>query len=195
MFNKLKLSLIAVPVLSISILSPSLAQAQLPPICVSFAGSVRLDVDPTCKINSLYSGPAYLSQYGIPNSCFTVQLTGLMGLAKGYAGLTSESAISSTGGMASTPLFMNESGINAEQNELGILETRRFFTARTVISMPGGNIYTSDAGVMAGVMSNEQLIIIGGDGLFSNAKGVFNASGKILGNWGNYTGQMCLPLR
>jgi len=160
-------------------------------VCISLSGKARLDVDPGCKIGATYPGPVYLGQLGVPNSCFSIQMISPMLTASGNAGVTSESTLSLVSGAGQTPAIANEAGVTPITNEFGMVETRRFFTGRSVISLIGGKIYTADAGVMNGDGESEQLIVTGGEGLYAKAKGTFYVSGKTIGQWGNFNGQLC----
>jgi hypothetical protein len=104
-----------------------------------------------------------------------------------------ENMPSLTGGVTQTPAMLTEAGIPPTSNELGFPESRRFFTARGAISLPGGNVYTADAGVMGVDGYTEQLVITGGTGLYANATGTFYGTGSSTGNWGNFGGQLCYP--
>jgi hypothetical protein len=170
---------------------PSFAQALL--ICLPLSGQVRLDPDSSCKVTTLYPGPAYLGP-GIPNSCFSVTFTAAVLVPfKGSSGLTAETMTMLSGGTGQTPATLNEAGVASSQNALGLPETRLFFTARSVLSLPAGRVYTADAGVAHGDDSAEQLVVTGGDGLYKGATGTLFATGKIMGQWANYNGQLCYP--
>jgi len=172
-----------------TLVTPMLAQAGQ--ICLPLSGKVRLDPDATCQITVVNPGPLYLAQLGVPNSCFSVQVTTGILSAKGVAGLTTETMISPISGVAQTPAILNEAGIPAIQNELGLPETRRVFTGRSALSLPGGKVFTADAGVLHGDDSTEQLIITGGTGPYAKASGTLYTSGKVIGQWGNVSGQLC----
>ncbi|MES2354160.1 MAG: hypothetical protein V4568_07115 [Pseudomonadota bacterium] len=172
-----------------ALVTPLFAQAD--PVCLSLSGKVRLEPDATCQIIAVNPGPLYLGQLGVPNSCFSVQVISGILSSKGVAGLTSETMISPISGVAQTPAILNEAGIPAVQNELGLPETRRVFTGRSALSLPGGKVFTADAGVLHGEDSTEQLIIIGGTGPYAKASGTIYTSGKVIGQWGNISGQLC----
>ena len=105
--------------------------------CKYVVGKVTLTPDPACNIAAQYSGPPYLFA---PGTCFSVTLKGTLS-GTGYSGLTRETLISPlTPSVGSTPAILNESGLASAPNEFGLPETRRFFTARSVISLPGGRV-------------------------------------------------------
>ncbi len=115
---------------------------------------------------------------------------------EGVAGLTAESTthpLEPSQTQRGTPAILNERGLVAVFNELGILETRRLFTARSALFFPQGTIYTADAGVVTGVSSTEQLLITGGSGAYANASGVVYVTGDLLGEGGVYFGKICTP--
>lgn len=155
--------------------------------CKYIGGTVKLIPDPSCNINGQYSGPSYLMA---PGTCFTVTVKGTLS-GTGYAGLTTEQVISPlTSSYGVTPEFMNEPGIAATSNEFGMMETRRFFTGRSTVSLPDGRIFTADAGVLGKTGSTEQLVITRGEGKYLGAQGTLYASGNIFaGAW--IAGQIC----
>lgn len=155
--------------------------------CRYVAGKVTLTPDPTCKIASQYSGPPYLLA---PGTCFSVTLKGTLN-GTGYSGLTRETLISPlTPSAGSAPAILNESGLASAPNEFGLPETRRFFTARSVLSLPGGRVFTADGGIIDGLISVEQLVVTKGDGNYAGAAGTFNAGGNIFaGGW--LFGELC----
>lgn len=178
----MKHSFIGVALLGISITS---AHAQT---CIPLAGLVKLSPDPNCTVTQHISGVAFL---GAPGTCFTVSVTGLL-KATGYAGLTLETLISPiTGSVAQSPVVLNEAGLTPITNEFNLLETRRLFTARSVISFASGRIFTADAGVIGGKAGTEQLIITGGDGLYENASGELYSFNTVIGKWGPFQGKLC----
>ncbi len=160
--------------------------------CTPVSGSIRLSPDDSCRIMQLYPGPAYLAQFGVPNSCFRVVVSGTIN-GLGYAGQTAEQAVSAipNGGAALTPQFLTESGLGNSA------PTRTLFTARSAIQTQTGRIYTADAGVVFNVSSTvqiaaEQLRIVGGNGAYSGASGVITVSGNEF-TGAAYTGQICTP--
>ena len=161
--------------------------------CAAVFGRVKLVPTSTCAIMTAAPGFAYV---GLPNTCFSVSLTkGAVQIA-GVAGLTAEStthALQPSQTQRGTPAILNERGLVAVPNELGILETRRLFTARSALFFPKGTIYTADAGVIAGTSSTEQLLITGGSEEYANASGAFYAVGDLLGKGGTYFGKICTP--
>lgn len=161
--------------------------------CTAVAGSVKLAPATTCAIMTAAPGFAYI---GMPGTCFSVSLTMGKQTIAGVAGLTSESLIHplEPGQMQrGTPALLNEPGLANEPNEFGVLETRRFFTARSALFLPKGTVYTADAGVIAGVSSAEQLQITGGTGKYTNASGTLYATGDLLSRGGVYFGKICTP--
>lgn len=161
------------------------AQAQT---CTPLAGLVKLTPDLTCKVTQHISGAAFL---GAPGTCFTVALRGTVS-GSGYAGLTSETMISPVvPGVAHSPAILNEPGLTPTPNEFGLPETRRVFTSRSVISLPGGRVFTADAGVIGRNAAAEQLIVSGGDGIYQNASGIAYAFNNVIGQWSPITGKLC----
>jgi hypothetical protein len=164
-----------------------------PLACHSLSGKVRLDPDASCKIATLYQGPTYLGLMNVPNTCFSLQTTagGTAVVGEGYAGLTTEKMVAPNGGAVQTPTMLQEGGVPSISNEFGSSETRRIFTGRSAISLPGGTIYTADVGALGLGASAEQLIVTGGDGIYKNAQGIFYARGQYIAQWGNYDGDLC----
>jgi hypothetical protein len=175
--------------LATGVCASSVAAADL---CFPVAGQVRLDPDPLCQIGDLNPGPTYLHLLGIPDSCFAVRLRSPLGLAQlgsGFAGLTREDLSSPLGGASATPAFASESGVPV---------ARQFITARSAVSLSlpflgSGKIYTADAGVIAGSSSAEQLLITRGEGAFAGARGTIYTRGNIIGNWGAFNADVCIP--
>lgn len=155
--------------------------------CKTVVGKVTLTPDSNCNINNLYSGPTYLFA---PGTCFSVTLRGTVS-GTGYAGMTIEpiaSPITQTGG--STIAILNEQGLPSAPNEFGLPETRRVFTARSVLSLPGGRVFTADAGIIDGTTSTEQLVMTRGDGRYTGGKGTFHAFGNLFAG-GSLVGELC----
>lgn len=161
------------------------AQAQT---CIPMAGLVKLTPDLTCQVSQSVSGVAFL---GAPGTCFSVAVRGLM-RGNGHAGMTLETLVGPvTGSVAQLPAVLNEGGLDAATNEYNLPETRRVFTARSVISFPRGRIFTADVGVIGAGAATEQLIITGGDGAFQNATGAIYSFNNVLGQWGPFQGKLC----
>lgn len=161
--------------------------------CNLVSGSVILAPDAGCVIKKAYPGFAYV---GLPNTCFSAKMT--MGKQKfsGVAGLTAEGTTHPLEGSWSqrgTPAILKEQGLPAVTNEFGLIESRRLFTGRTALSLPGGKVYTADAGVVAGPSSTEQMLITGGSGVYAGAKGTIYATGDLVGKGGGYFGKICTP--
>lgn len=162
--------------------------------CNLVSGSVVLVPDAGCGIKKAYPGLAYV---GLPGTCFSVKFT--MGKQKlsGVAGLTAEGMTHPLEGSQTqrgTPAMLNEQGLPAVTNEFGVVESRRLFTGRTALSLSGGEVYTADAGVAAGSSSTEQMLITGGSGVYSGAKGTIYAVGDLIGKGGGYFGKICTPV-
>ena len=162
------------------------AQAQT---CTPFGGLVKLTPDLTCKVTQYISGAIFL---GAPGTCFTVALKGTIS-GSGYAGLTSETMINPiVPGVAQSPAILNEPGLTPAPNEFGLPETRRVFTSRSVISLPGGRVFTADAGVIGKNAAAEQLMVSSGDGIYQNASGIASSFNNVIGQWSPITGKLCL---
>lgn len=159
--------------------------------CKQISGLVRLDLDVGCNIIKYYPGNPYLGAMG---SCFKTTAVGTLS-GKGYSGLTTEMTRSPlTGGSTPAPLTINEQGVNGAPNEFQQIETRRFFTARSILQLKGGDLYTADAGVMGSETSaTEQLVITHGTGRYKGMKGTLYLTGKAIQNWAPYNGQICRP--
>lgn len=158
--------------------------------CMRVTGQVRLDIDTTCKIAQFYPGNAYLGAMG---TCFSTTAVGTLS-GRGFSGLTAEMTSSPlTGGTSPAPLVLNEGGLNSVTNEFYQPETRRFFTARSIMKLAGGDLYTADAGVMGGDASTEQLVITKGTGNYTGVKGILYLTGKPIQNWASYAGDICRP--
>lgn len=178
----MKHNLMCLALLSMGITS---VQAQT---CIPMVGFVKLTPDLACEVSQHISGAAFL---GAPGTCFSVAVTGLL-KGSGYAGLTLETLISPiTGSVAQSPVVLNEGGLVATTDEFNLLETRRVFTARSVISFPRGRIFTSDVGVIGAGAGTEQLIVIGGDGIYQNATGALYSFNTVVGQWGPFQGKLC----
>jgi len=178
----MKQSIIGLALLSVGI---SGAQAQT---CIPMAGWVKLTPDLACQVSQHVSGVAFL---GAPGTCFSVAVAGLL-KGSGHAGMTLETMISPiTGSVAQSPAVLNEGGLAAATDEFNLPETRRVFTARSVISFPGGRIFTSDVGVIGAGAGTEQLIVTGGDGVYKNATGTIYSFNNVLGQWGPFQGKLC----
>jgi len=164
--------------------------------CVPLSGNIRLEIDTTCKVTTLYPGQQYLAQLGIPNTCFVFHFSGgLLSTATAYSGFTSENLTALNGGVVPIPGKLIEDGVPQMLNETGAPETRRFVTSRSVVSLAGGKLYTADAGIYGLDSSVEQIIITKGDGRFAGAKGDFLITAKLFQPVGNYIGKLCLPKR
>ena len=157
--------------------------------CTPIGGFVKLTPDLTCKVTQYISGAAFL---GAPGTCFTVALKGTIS-GSGYAGLTSETMISPVvPGVAHSPAILNEPGLTPTPNEFGLPETRRVFTSRSVISLPGGRVFTVDAGVIGKNAAAEQLIVSGGEGVYQNASGIVYSINNVIGQWSPVAGKLCI---
>ena len=191
MFIPLKRTLLALQIAGLALL-PTIAQAGAS--CKQMSGWVWLASDSSCRIISEYPGNNYLAQAKIPNTCFSVFLyldgVGIVPTV-GSAGLTSENMMA-LGGVAQTPAFINEAGVSAKPNEFGVPETRRFLTARSVLKLGDGKLFTADA-IVAGNDGTdaEQLIVTGGTGPYANTKGKIYVQGKSIDNWGRFNGELC----
>lgn len=162
------------------------AQAQT---CLPLAGLVKLTPDLSCTISQHVSGVALL---GAPGTCFSVAITGPM-QGSGFAGMTLDTMISPiTGAVGQSPAVLNESGVTPTTNEFNMPETRRVFTARSYIALPGGHIYSADVGVIGAGASTEQLLITGGDGAYQNATGVIYVFNQVIGKWAPFQGKVCI---
>jgi hypothetical protein len=169
------------------------ANAQ-PYACAPMSGKVRLTPDTACAITSLYSeaGITYLGSLNVPGTCFSVTLrSGVVG--SGSAGLTNE-ILTGMQGSTGTPAMLNETDVWSYRNEVGLKETRQFFTGRSVVSLPGGKIYTADAGVKRRFNATEQLIVTRGDRAYAGAHGYFFINGNAVNGWANYNGKLCVPV-
>ncbi len=153
--------------------------------CFPVFGTVRLTPDATCQIAAKHpQGPLFVGTFGLnaPTPlCFSVELKGVPS-GTGYAGLTFE--------LPGTPVTLAEAGVPDGD---GLPGTRVLFTARSALDLPGGRVYTADAGVIYEERSVEQLVITGGTGSYDGASGVIVARGKIIGSWGPFSGEFCLP--
>lgn len=173
------------------LIASSTASAASADKCTRVTGRVRLDPDPACTISQQFPGNSYLGAMG---ACFsTTAIGGLAG--RGFSGLTVEMATSPlTGGTTPIPLILNERGLNSVTDEFYLPETRRFFTARSILKLAGGDLYTADAGVIGyDGSSTEQLVIDHGTGDYTGVKGVVYLTGKPIQNWVQYTGEICRP--
>lgn len=160
--------------------------------CDRYVGMVQMVPDFSCAVVAQSPNPNYLN---LPGTCFSFQLKGRL-QGNGVAGLTSEGMVhpmEQSYAARGTPAFLQESGLPITVNEFGIPESRRFFTARSVMSLAGSHLFTADAGVINGPRSVEQLVITGGDGAYAGATGYLYASGDLLGTGGKYEGEVCLP--
>jgi hypothetical protein len=162
-------------------------------VCERVAGYAQLTPDPTCKILISHPGGPLI---GRPQTCFSVTLkSGGMRVGTGSAGLTFEITAGALGGVLYTPAILNEGGVSKYINELGQMESREFFTGRSVISLQGGSIYTADAGVMRHGSAAEQLLITKGTGRYRDASGEIFVGGQEIGGWAAYHGRICRCLR
>lgn len=156
--------------------------------CSPLLGLMKLTPDLNCQVASEVAGVAFL---GAPGTCFSVVVKGLLP-GSGYSGLTLESSISPvTGSVAQSPAIFNEHAVPPITDEFNLVETRRVFTARSAISLPGGKVYTADMGVIGLGASTEQLIITGGEGRYQHASGVIYAFNNVIGQWGPFQGKLC----
>jgi hypothetical protein len=180
---KLKLSMLAV----LAVASIGLANAS--DVCIPMSGRAQLAPDPTCAIMSLDPNHPY-----VHGACFSVKLrSGGFVVGTGSAALTAEVIVGLDGKATITPAALNEAGVAAHTNEVGQPETRKFFTARSVLNLPGGTIYTADAGVKRPHGDIEELIVTGGTEAYAGASGGFVLSGDVLSKWANYSGKVCVP--
>ena len=159
--------------------------------CSLVKGSVKLTPDPQCTIVADYPQPNYLfSLFFIPNSCFSVAVTGTL-QGSGFSGLTTETLISqlplpTPPGMAQTPAYMNEIGAPAIY---GV--TRQVLTARSSLKVKGGTILSADAIFNANGAVVEQLLITGGTEAYTGATGTVLVLSDSIGKWAPYVGQVC----
>jgi hypothetical protein len=188
---KQKFSMFAV----LAVASIGAANAQ-PYTCAPMSGIVHLTPDAECAIRLAYSevGFMYLSSLNVPGTCFSVKLrSGGRQVGSGSAGLTNE-ILTGMQGSTGTPAMLNEADVWSYRNEVGLKETRQFFTGRSVVSLRGGNIYTADAGVKRRFNATEQLIVTKGDGVYAGAHGYFFINGNAVNGWANYNGKVCVPV-
>ena len=153
--------------------------------CSLVTGSVKLTPDPQCTIVSDYPQPNYLfSLFSIPNSCFSVAVTGTL-QGSGFSGLTTET-LSTLAGIAQTPAYMNEIGAPAINGM-----TRQVLTARSWLKVTGGTILSADAIFNANGAVVEQLLITGGTEAYKGATGTVLVLSDSIGKWAPYVGQVC----
>lgn len=167
--------------------------------CRFLSGVAKLKADPACNIAARYSGPTYIAA---PGTCFSSTILLANGRSgTGFSGLTKELSLHPLSeGSAQTPAIMREQGLATRPNEFGLPESRRFFTARSVLSLPGGKIYTADAGVTsspqitpANFSTTEQMLITKGEGIYQNSKGAIFLSGNVTQDWAPFYGTVCTP--
>lgn len=166
--------------------------------CRFVGGVVKLQPDLSCGIKTQYSGPTYIAAAG---TCYTstIKLLGSQS-GSGFSGLTSETTLHPlSGGAAQTPVLMAEQDLPTVPGEFGVRESRRFFTARSVLSLPGGKIYTADAGVIATPLTpasfttTEQMLITKDEGIYKNSRGAIFLSGDVAQDWAPFHGTICTP--
>lgn len=154
--------------------------------CFPAWGTVKLIPDPTCQVTSAFPGQPFMGQ---PGTCFKVEVTGSL-RGSGFAGLTVEQAASLVPGAGGTltPAVALEAGRPSDPTlPFG---TRQFFTARSVLMLRGGKVYTADAGVASGNEAAEQIHIIGGEGFYAGASGTVYLSGNSF-EGAPYRGHVC----
>lgn len=178
-----------------------LAAPQQPPeTCQPLSGFVRLDPDPTCAIKDVYPGPNYL---GVPGTCFSVSIggdgqVGPFARARGFAGLTAEVGLAPLtppkGAAAITPMMLVELGLPWAVTEFNLPQSRRVFTARSAIVAEDGvsKVFSADVGILGPSNSAvEQLLIVGGEGVFARAGGEIVVLGNSLGRDAPFVGRFC----
>ena len=157
--------------------------------CISVTGSVRLTPDQACTIESQVTGPSFTHE------CFSVQLS-LFGfpVGNGYAGVTTEHIVSTSGGAAMTPAFIaNDDSPSPRQ----LLQTARSVVSLGLLPSRRTTLYTSDVIVIqpdTGAVT-EQIVITGTDGrgAYANATGHLTVIGNSIGQPAPVMGNICLP--
>ena len=158
--------------------------------CIPLVGSVLLEAEPPgiCTIAGLLPGRAYL---GAPGTCFKVKLKGVLP-GTGFAGLTAEAAssLSLPDSGTATPLLLWEGGAPSLPGGFGA--SRQLITARSVLTVAGGSIYTSDAGLLSAGGVVEQILVTGGSGFYRGATGALLVTGDSTREWAPVRGQVCV---
>jgi hypothetical protein len=183
-FNRLKekwMQRKLIPVLGL-LLAGSVAAAK--PLCLPVMGTLTLEPDPMCAIADLYQGPTYLG------TCFKVTVSGMGEPVSGSAGMTMETLVSPFGGATQTPVLLNEANVDPGSDP-GM--ERQIFTARSVLNLPGGKIYTRDVGVLNGDYATEQLVVTRGEGVYAGASGLISVYGRELSQGARFKGKICAP--
>ncbi|WP_137937251.1 hypothetical protein [Chitinivorax sp. B] len=174
--------------LGIVLLSGLGVSVQAAEMCRDITGTIKLDLDATCKIVTEYPGNAYLGPR-VPNSCYK---TTLSGIGTGFTGLTAETAFGSNQGQLLTPAIINEKAVPPLPGGT-IPQTRRLFTSRTIIKTPLGNIISAEVGASMVYGTSTQSVIVDGTGPYKKAKGYLQAMGNFIGTGqaGKYYGRIC----
>jgi hypothetical protein len=159
------------------------------PKCRKLRGKLILipEAAGTCTISQTVTGPTYVGNpdpYGNP-SCFSFTIRGTM-RGTGFAGLTSEPM---QFGATASPAVMAEWPVPAAAL------TRQVLTARAVINLKGGQVFTRDVIMidLASGTTTEQLIATGGTGKWKDATGYAHVLGSSIGQEVPIVGQFCRP--
>lgn len=154
--------------------------------CKEISGFVRLEPEiGTCTVADEFPA-AYLGSepFNTPFTCFTIQILGDIH-GTGVCGLTVEGMTDQQGSEGLTPANLT--------GEHEVSELRQFFTARSVLFLPEGNILTVDGGINGPWGDAEQLVIVGGTDSYEQATGNVFVTGNIVERWGRYRGTLCVP--
>jgi hypothetical protein len=162
---------------------PALANAGKKPMCHTFEGTFTIAVDNHCDVTKLsgrrywYPDVQFLSEVGVPDTCFTGSVTGTLGglpmEGKTYSGQT--------------------------VNNFPTLDQKQLFTAITVLDAKTihghrlGKIIFKDTGIvdLTNFLANEQLIATAGTNYFQNITGSIAATGNEFAG-ANLSGQLCI---
>lgn len=181
----MKKNLFVIVLLIMSIVSTK-SMAETTYTCKEISGFVRLEPEiGTCAVAEEFPA-AYLGTepFNIPFTCFTIQILGDIH-GTGVCGLTVEGMTDLQDSEGLTPANLT--------GEHEVPESRQFFTARSVLFLPEGNILTVDGGINGRWGDAEHLVIVGGTDSYEQATGSLFVTGNIVEHWGRYRGTFCVP--
>jgi len=168
--------------LSLSALSTA-TLAGKKPICHTFEGTFTITADTSCGVTQLsgrrywYPDVQFLSELGVPDSCFSGSIAGTL-----------------------DGLPMIGTTLSAQTlNNFPILDTKQLFTAVTVLDASTaqghklGKLVFKDTGVLdlTNYLANEQLIITAGTGYFKHVTGSIAVAGNEFAG-ASLNGQICI---
>lgn len=171
-------------------------------VCLPHRYVATVYADPACRVLELLPGKPYLALLGYSNTCFRVEVRGLL-KATSYMGdvlVELHNPLAGTITPQSGPLLALEDDVQpqsppAELTDFGLPETRRVAFRRGVVVLAGGTLEVAEAVLVGQGRSVAQQTIVGGTGIYRGASGYGDASGLAFEEPGLMNGELCLERR